>query len=526
MPRQYHKNPRQITTKQMTMLAHDLAELGDLSGIVHDLNTDELIGGNQRSKIFRLDECEIQLSEQYDTPDEQGTVALGYVIWQGKKYTYRQVRWDTKTAEKANIVANKAGGTWDFDILGNEWEIDELLEWGFEPFELGLDDTEAEEPAEDPGAQVDRAEELREKWDVHPGQLWQLGEHRLICGDCTDADVVARLMGGEKAVLCHADPPYGMGKENDGIANDNLYRENLDAFQMQWWKACRPSIEDNGSAYIWGNAEDLWRLWYVGGLKDSERLTFRNCIAWDKYNGNVKPTQIKMMRSYVVYREDCFFFMLGEQGFNNNADNYWNGWEGIRSTLAADCEKMGWTGEDIKRITGVGMYSHWFTKSQWTFIPEEHYKKLQAAAREHDAFKREHDAFKREHDELKREHDELKREFYETRAYFDNTHDNMTDVWSFGRVQGEDRHGHATPKPVEMMARAIKSSSPDGAIVYAPFNGTGPELIACEQLGRKCRAVELSAAYCAVAIQRWVDMTGQTPELVEEKAPTIAGAGK
>jgi DNA modification methylase len=92
----------------------------------------------------------------------------------------------------------------------------------------------------------------------------------------------------------------------------------------------------------------------------------------------------------------------------------------------------------------------------------------------------------------------------------------MTDVWDFPGVTGDDRHGHATPKPVAMMARAIKSSSPDGAIVYAPFNGTGPELIACEQLGRKCRAVELSAAYCAVALQRWADMTGQTPELLTD----------
>ena len=516
MPRQYHKNPRQITTKQMTMLAHDLAELGDLSGIVHDLNTDELIGGNQRSKIFRLDECEIQLSEQYDAPDEQGTVALGYVIWQGKKYTYRQVRWDTKTAEKANIVANKAGGTWDFDILGNEWEIDELLEWGFEPFELGLDDTEAEEPTEDPGAQVDRAEELREKWDVHPGQLWQLGEHRLICGDCTDADVVVRLMGGEKAVLCHADPPYGMGKEAEGIANDNLYRENLDAFQMQWWKACRPSIEDNGSAYIWGTDEDLWRLWYVGGLKDSERLTFRNEIVWDKKHGQGMLSD--QHRMYPTASERAIFFMLGEQGFNNNADNYWDGWDSVVNYLRAEKEKTGWDIATFKRLAGHSETSgcHWFDKSQWMFPTKEVYESWQAAAREHDAFKREHDELKREHDELKREHDELKREFYETRAYFDNTHDNMTDVWSFGRVQGDDRHGHATPKPVAMMARAIKSSSPDGAIVYAPFNGTGPELIACEQLGRKCRAVELSAAYCAVAIQRWVDMTGQTPELLTD----------
>jgi len=333
-------------------------------------------------------------------------------------------------------------------------------------------------------------------------------KHKLIVGDCTDAETVTRLMEGEKATLCHADPPYGMGKEKDGIANDNLYRDKLDVFQMLWWKTARPHLEDNASAYIWGNAEDLWRLWYVGGLKDSERLTFRNQITWDKYVGNVKPTMIEMMRSYVVYREDCLFFMLGEQGFNNNADNYWDGWEPVRAALEADCKKMGWGPKDIERICGVGMYSHWFTKSQWTFIPAEHYKKLQQAAREHDAFKR-------EHDELKREHDELKRDFYATRAYFDNTHDNMTDVWQFGRVQGEDRHEHATPKPLEMVARAIKSSTPPDSIVYAPFNGTGPEIIACEQLSRQCRAIELDAGYCAITLQRFQDATGIEPILLD-----------
>jgi hypothetical protein len=69
------QEPRQITTKQMTMLAHDLAELGDLSGIVHDLNTDELIGGNQRSKIFRLGVGHINMSTQdyHDFIDQIGT---------------------------------------------------------------------------------------------------------------------------------------------------------------------------------------------------------------------------------------------------------------------------------------------------------------------------------------------------------------------------------------------------------------------------------------------------------------------
>ena len=152
------------------------------------------------------------------------------------------------------------------------------------------------------------------------------------------------------------------------------------------------------------------------------------------------------------------------------------------------------------------MGKHYFTKSQWMFPTEEAYKKLQAFGKG-DAFKREHDAFKREHDELKREHDELKREFYGTRAYFDNAHDNMTDVWKFNRVTGEERHGHATPKPIEMMARAIKSSTQDGGLLVEPFLGSGSTLIAAEQLGRKCYGMEISPAYCDVIVKRWENLT-------------------
>ena len=105
---------------------------------------------------------------------------------------------------------------------------------------------------------------------------------QIICGDCTDKAVIERLMQGQQVILCHADPPYGMGKEAEGIANDNLYASKLDAFQMRWWQACRASLADNASVYIWGNAEDLWRLWYQGGLQASERLTFRNELVWNK----------------------------------------------------------------------------------------------------------------------------------------------------------------------------------------------------------------------------------------------------
>ena len=133
----YHKNPRQIKDKQFRDLRAWLLELGDLSGIVHDLNSDEVIGGNQRMRAIDIAKCEIVLIEEPHDPDVQGTVAHGYVIWQGAKYNYRQVRWTEQQCEKANIVANKAGGSWNFETLANEFDVGELLEWGFTEMELG-----------------------------------------------------------------------------------------------------------------------------------------------------------------------------------------------------------------------------------------------------------------------------------------------------------------------------------------------------------------------------------------------------
>jgi DNA modification methylase len=319
-----------------------------------------------------------------------------------------------------------------------------------------------------------------------------------MCGDSTTPTHVQQLMKGERAQLLHADPPYGMGKEKDGVENDNLYDDRLDAFQMEWWATFRPFLEDNASAYIWGNAPELWRLWYVGGLKDSERLTFRSQVIWDKppsASAWGSPIGSDLMRSYPHGYEVCLFFMLGEQGFNNNADNYWEGWEPIRAYLEKEMKRCGWKVADLNRITGTQMAGHWITRSQWGFITAEHYQKIQNAAREYDAFKR--------------EHDELKREFYATRAFFDNTHDNMTDVWEFGRVTGDDRRGHATPKPVEMMERIIKSSASNGALCVEPFNGSGSTLMAAEKTGRRCNAMEITPAYVDVAVKRWQDFTGQ-----------------
>ena len=347
---------------------------------------------------------------------------------------------------------------------------------------------------------------------IQRGDLFQLGDHRVMCGDSTNAADVSTLMGGRMASLIHADPPYGMNK---GFDNDNLHGQNLDQFHMQWWNALRPHVEDNASAYIWGNSEDLWRLWYGGGLKDSERLTLRNEIVRDKGGGgmSVKTEAGRMFQS----SERCLFFMLGEQGYNNNADNYWEGWEPIRSKLEADCKKMGWGTQDIERICGVGMYSHWFTKSQWGFITQEHYEKLQKAAKA-EAFTENYDAFNEEYQAFKTDYEQLRSEFYATRAYFDNAHESMTDVWlyvpivdiwKYPRVSGVDRHGHATPKPVKMLGRIAKSSCTVGGLIVDPFSGTGTTIMASEQFNRCCYAMEIAPKYVQVTIERWENYTGQ-----------------
>jgi DNA modification methylase len=75
----------------------------------------------------------------------------------------------------------------------------------------------------------------------------------------------------------------------------------------------------------------------------------------------------------------------------------------------------------------------------------------------------------------------------------------------------KEKIAHKSVKPLPTAENLIKHTT---GIVYEPFSGSGTTLIACERLGRKCRAVEISPAYVAVALQRWADMTGKTPELV------------
>lgn len=103
-------NPRQITDEQLDMLREAMREFGDLSGVIRNETSGNLIGGHQRVKI--LGEAEITITQRFETPTKQGTVAEGFATYEGERFVYREVRWNTSKEKAAMIAANKHGGEW------------------------------------------------------------------------------------------------------------------------------------------------------------------------------------------------------------------------------------------------------------------------------------------------------------------------------------------------------------------------------------------------------------------------------
>jgi DNA modification methylase len=126
----------------------------------------------------------------------------------------------TDAQRRAYILADnrlaETGGGWDADMLAAEVEAidwEELESFGLDDMDLGEILAEAERGSEgdaDAEAQIDRAEELNQTWGVKAGDLWLVGEHRLVCGDSTKAEDVAKVLGDARPVLMVTDPPYGV----------------------------------------------------------------------------------------------------------------------------------------------------------------------------------------------------------------------------------------------------------------------------------------------------------------------------
>ena len=489
----YARNARTHSDTQVSQLAASIKEFGFNNPVAVDGEGMILCGHGRVMAAQKLGMAEVP------------TVCLSHL---------------SDTQVKAYILADNKlalNAGWDNDML--KVELEDLKDSDFDLNLTGFSDDELKDILVD-----DPTEAQEDNFDGEPpevaksqlGDIWTMGEHRLMCGDSTSENDVNCLMQGELADLVFTDPPYGMKKEAEGVLNDNLNYDDLLEFNKLWIPISFNHLKDNGSWYCWGIDEPLMDIYsnILKPLQRENKITFRNLLTWDKGHGQGQMSE--ELRSYAPACEKCLYVMCGVQGFNTDADNYFEGWEPIRLYLLGERNKCGWNVPTMKLIAGHSDKSrdHWTGKSQWDLPTENVYRRFQEWAKEHkiDAFKREYDDIKREYDDIKREYDDIKREYYSSRAYFNNTHDNMNDVWHFDRTSAAERAytgKHATPKPLALCTRAIKTSSRENEIVLDLFGGSGSTLIACEQNGRKSRLMELDPKYVDVIVNRWQKLTGK-----------------
>ena len=270
-------NPRLIKDDKFAKLVQsikDFPEMLDIRPIV--VNSDMVIlGGNMRFKACK----------------EAGLKEIPVII--ADNLSEAQQR-------EFLIKDNVSGGEWDWTLLAQEWDTEQLNDWGLDVPDFSADqEIEAEEddfdatPPEEPKTVL--------------GDLYEIGEHRLLCGDSTDSDQVAKLMNGEKADMVFTDPPYGVSytgghnkKQRPGIKSDEFQDEDLsNLFQDSINNACIFS-KDSSPFYIW----------YAGGKSKETYLGLANTpievravICWYK----VKSGSGAFMSQYIPNYEPCIY---------------------------------------------------------------------------------------------------------------------------------------------------------------------------------------------------------------------------
>lgn len=333
----------------------------------------------------------------------------------------RQLGWETIAAVQSELVGADMSA---YAIADNR--TSELAEWDDEVLKATLEgfDDALREAA---GFDLDEVEKLlQEQREVtedevpeppaepvtKPGDLWILGNHRLLCGDSTKAEDVKRLMAGAKAMLMNTDPPYGIAYVSSAqkkgqatshveIENDELDGEKLQAFLEATIRAAVPWLVDNCAFYLWHPMLTQGTFFAAAAAAD---ILIHRQIIW------CKPSLVFGRGDYHWQHELCFY-----------------GWrKGHRP------------------------------------------------------------------------------EFYGER--------NQTTLWHVGRETSKD---HPTAKPVAIWEPPFRNHTKKGDVVYEPFSGSGSQLIAAEQLKRKCYGMEISSQYVDVICNRWAKLTGKLPVLEE-----------
>ena len=282
-------NPRQWTKTEINRLKKSIKETPELleaRGLIvyPHKNQYVILGGNMRYSALK--ELGVEQAPCVLLPEELPLAKLKEIV----------------------IKDNGSFGEWDFDLLGNEWDDLPLSDWGVPAWE-------SEQKEEEPEAQEDDFDETTAEIPakVCRGDIWQLGNHRLMCGDSTSAKDVAELMGGNKADLLITDPPYNVayeGKTEDKmkIMNDKLEDAQFRMFLKDAFAACDENMKPGASFYIWHADSEGFN--FRGACRDVD-WAVRECLVWNK-NSMVMGRQ-----DYQWKHEPCLY------GWNGGASHNW-----------------------------------------------------------------------------------------------------------------------------------------------------------------------------------------------------------
>ena len=246
------KNPRKITPEDLEKLKRSVREFPKMleaREIVVDENL-RILGGHQRVKALLAN----------------GETETTVKVLSG---------WSEEDKDRFVIQDNIQNGEWDEQILAEEWDAKLLEDCGLEIVdeteEIKKEIEEPETPEPEDGPTI-----------CQPGDIWQLGEHRLMCGDSTNPEDVEKLMAGEQADLWLTDPPYNVDYEGGTglkIQNDHMENSAFRRFLVDAFFAAKNVLKDGGAFYIWHADSEGYN--FRGACADNE-LTVRECLVWNK----------------------------------------------------------------------------------------------------------------------------------------------------------------------------------------------------------------------------------------------------
>jgi DNA modification methylase len=208
-------------------------------------------------------------------------------------------------AKQFIIKDNVSGGEWDWDMLKMEWDVADLDAWGLDvpEFNVTLEAEEDEFDVPEGGVET----------DIVLGDLFEIGEHRLICGDSTQTDTFDRLLGQELADMVITDPPYNVAYEGKTkkaltIQNDSMGDKDFYQFLYDFYTALAAYTKAGGAWYVWH--ADSEGANFRQAMKDAG-IMVKQCLIW------VKNSMVMGRQDYQWKHEPCLY------GWKEGAAHNW-----------------------------------------------------------------------------------------------------------------------------------------------------------------------------------------------------------